>query len=278
MRTRIIIGSIIILALAGVLWLDLHVKGAGSVPVVVLLAGAAVWELFGMLRGAGLASYTLIGVVFGAAMPLYFGLCGWLSWTSPAMFLAPVAALMVAAIGRACSAKGDWGPELSRVAITVFGVLYIALPMALLICIRFLPDGWGLVVVTVATIKVSDIGAYFTGRFLGRHKLAPRVSPNKTIEGSLGGLAASVLLGWLLAGPCGLGGAVLDSALKAVVFALVVGIGSQVGDLTESFVKRAAAAKDSGALLPAFGGVLDVIDSFLVAAPVAYVALAVLQG
>jgi phosphatidate cytidylyltransferase len=278
MRTRIIIGSIMILALAGLFWLDLHVKGAGSVAVVVLLSGAAVYELSAMLRGAGFAPYTLIGVIFGAALPLYFGLCGWLSWTSPALFLAPIAALMVAVIARACWAKGDWGPELNRVMVTTFGVLYVALPMALLICIRFLSGGWGLVVVTVAATKVSDMGAYFTGRFLGRHKLAPRISPNKTIEGSLGGLAASMLLAWLLAGPCGLGGEVLNTALRAIVFGLVVGIGSQIGDLTESFVKRAAATKDSGALLPAFGGVLDVIDSFLVAAPVAYVALAVLQG
>jgi phosphatidate cytidylyltransferase len=113
----------------------------------------------------------------------------------------------------------------------------------------------------VLMVIAADIGAYFAGRSLGRRKLAPRVSPGKTQEGALGGLLMVALVAW--------GGAVYFEfpPLAAVAFGCAVGVFSIIGDLTESMFKRAASLKDSGALLPGHGGLLDRIDSVTAAAP-----------
>ena len=110
-------------------------------------------------------------------------------------------------------------------------------------------------------VFAADIGAYFTGRALGRHKLAPRVSPRKTWEGALGGLAAAALVAWVGAVHFGM------PVATSVAFGCAVGIFSVIGDLTESMFKRAAGLKDSGSVLPGHGGVLDRIDSVTAAAP-----------
>lgn len=107
----------------------------------------------------------------------------------------------------------------------------------------------------------ADIGAFFAGRSVGRHKLAPRVSPGKTWEGALGGLLAVALIAWA-------GAAYLEFSIgSGVAFGCAVGIFSIIGDLTESMFKRAAGLKDSGAMLPGHGGMLDRIDSVTAAAP-----------
>jgi phosphatidate cytidylyltransferase len=107
----------------------------------------------------------------------------------------------------------------------------------------------------------ADIGAFFAGRRFGRRKLAPRVSPAKTWEGAVGGLAAVAMVGWMGALNFGL------PALPCIAFGCAVGIFSIVGDLTESMFKRSAGLKDSGSLLPGHGGILDRIDSVTAAAP-----------
>ena len=132
----------------------------------------------------------------------------------------------------------------------------------------------------VVTAKASDIGAYFTGKTLGRHKLAPAVSPNKTIEGAVGGVVLSALVGWWL-----LGGRTIDVATGATVptGAAAAGIGAaiaivaMVGYLSESLLKRARDVKDSGTLFGPSGGFLDLVDSLLLVGPfaVAYTAVAV---
>jgi phosphatidate cytidylyltransferase len=115
---------------------------------------------------------------------------------------------------------------------------------------------WLLLMVTAA-----DVGAYFAGRNWGRRKLAPRVSPGKTVEGAAGGLAAVALVAWGGAAYFGL------PAAPVVAFGCGIGIFSIIGDLTESMFKRAAGLKDSGTLLPGHGGLLDRIDSVTAAAP-----------
>jgi phosphatidate cytidylyltransferase len=116
-------------------------------------------------------------------------------------------------------------------------------------------------------VFIGDTGAYYLGSYFGQHKLCPAVSPNKTIEGSLGGLAASLGSGALIKHfflpllPWGL----------SLLFFLSISIAGQVGDLFESQIKRVAHIKDSGAILPGHGGVLDRIDALLFAAPVAYI-------
>jgi phosphatidate cytidylyltransferase len=113
----------------------------------------------------------------------------------------------------------------------------------------------------VMLVIAADVGAYFAGRSLGRRKLAPRVSPGKTLEGAVGGLAAVALIAGVGAAHFGL------PPVAVVVFGCAVGVFSIIGDLTESMFKRAAGLKDSGTLLPGHGGLLDRIDSVTAAAP-----------
>jgi phosphatidate cytidylyltransferase len=148
----------------------------------------------------------------------------------------------------------------------LFGVTYVGFLGAYLLLLHQLPEGSHWLLVLTAITAGSDSGAYYCGRRFGKHKLCPLVSPNKTIEGALGGLVA------------GVAGAVLMAVLLKVqvsIFFLVpaavllTGVGI-IGDLTESMIKRATGTKDSGTILRGHGGVLDRIDSLLFAAPVLY--------
>ncbi len=155
---------------------------------------------------------------------------------------------------------------LETVKYQVQGIVYIPLLLLFLVLIRNGTDGMLWLVLLLCVIFAGDTSAYYFGTYLGRHKLAPAVSPGKTIEGAVGGLAANLAVGaafktlflpdlpWVL----------------SIIFFLVVGIAGQVGDLFESELKRASNIKDSGGLLPGHGGFLDRIDALLFAAPVAY--------
>ena len=121
--------------------------------------------------------------------------------------------------------------------------------------------GPGIVLWLLLIVIASDIGAFFAGRAFGKHKLAPRVSPGKTWEGVFGGLAATALVA------CAAASYYRLPFVPCIAFACAVGVFSVVGDLTESMFKRAAGLKDSGALLPGHGGMLDRIDSVTAAAP-----------
>jgi phosphatidate cytidylyltransferase len=156
----------------------------------------------------------------------------------------------------------DWS---ATIALTL---IYLVLPLTLLSQIRE-QHGPGALMTLIAVIIVSDSAQYYTGRAFGKHKLAPVISPKKTVEGAIGGLVigslAAVAFGWLW--PVGLS----DFAMLAAGFAIVVaGI---LGDLFESALKRRAGMKDSGNLIPGHGGILDRIDSWLFAAPVFWLIL-----
>ncbi len=153
-----------------------------------------------------------------------------------------------------------------------FTILYIGVPMAFLVAIRCLGSShWGLaaLISLVAATKAADAGAYFTGRAIGRHKLIPRLSPGKTIEGALGGVAASIgvsfaMFHWLIPA---LTGTPIDYPIWGpIVFGLVCSNCGMFGDLAESLMKRDSGAKDSGNLLPGLGGVWDVTDSLIATA------------
>lgn len=156
----------------------------------------------------------------------------------------------------------------TRLALTVFAVAYLGLLPSFFLKLRWLPEWSGLALTLAVFVpKVGDIGAYFTGRFLGKRQFSPRLSPKKTWEGFFGGLAASVAtaVGLSFAGP------VFRHGLpEAVGFGLAVGLAGVLGDLGESLIKRDRQTKDAAQSIPGFGGLLDVIDSVLFAGPVAY--------
>lgn len=136
------------------------------------------------------------------------------------------------------------------------------------------PNGHRWLLTTIAVVWAADTGAYFSGRKFGKHKLAPRISPNKTIEGLIGGVVAGVLVGvaaafWLAEAPVAQLPSVALVALAAVLF-------SVIGDLFESMLKRHAGVKDSGHLIPGHGGILDRLDGVLAALPVLALGKAVL--
>ncbi|WP_243030722.1 phosphatidate cytidylyltransferase [Thermus altitudinis] len=163
------------------------------------------------------------------------------------------------------------GADLTRFAFTLFAFLYLPWTLGYVPLLRELPDStlglWTLSLPLVASFA-TDIGAYFVGRTLGRQKLAPEISPGKTVEGSLGGIAVSFLALVLYTSlvrevfPFGL--------LELWLFSLLLSLAAQLGDLVESMLKRYCGVKDSGRFLPGHGGLLDRIDSLLFTFPLTY--------
>jgi len=170
-------------------------------------------------------------------------------------------------------------------AASVFAFTYIALPMGMLVQLRQQWAGAFYLLYLLLVVWAGDIFAYFVGKSIGRHLMAPRISPKKTWEGAAASLVASVAVGWLLfhyALP--LSSALLRAGLiekrdgifgleqpatePIVLLTIVINVAAQLGDLVESLIKRGAGVKDSGAILPGHGGMLDRVDALLFAAPV----------
>jgi phosphatidate cytidylyltransferase len=169
------------------------------------------------------------------------------------------------------------GRSVPHVARTVLIAAYLGLLPSFLAQLRWLPGDGSRGTLALSLVifvpKFGDVGAYMTGRYLGRHRMTPVLSPKKTWEGLAGGLAVSIVTAVAInrLGPL----AVLRGGdLAAVGFGLTVGVAGVLGDLAESLIKRDCGHKDASHVVPGFGGVLDVIDSLLFAAPVAYCWLA----
>jgi phosphatidate cytidylyltransferase len=170
-------------------------------------------------------------------------------------------------------------------AASAFAFVYIALPMAMLVQLRQQWAGAFWLVYLLLVVWAGDIFAYFVGRSLGRHLMAPRISPKKTWEGAAASLAASLLVGTLLFSHAlqissfllrirlierrdGLFGLEKPELWPIILLTVALNIAAQLGDLVESLIKRGAGVKDSGTILPGHGGMLDRIDALLFAAPV----------
>jgi phosphatidate cytidylyltransferase len=181
------------------------------------------------------------------------------------------AGLLSAFVAVAAASLGSWrgGPDaLATVAVALFPALYVALPIAAMVGIR-VHGGPPALFLLMLTVMVSDTAQYYSGRALGRRPLAPLVSPKKTIEGAIGGFvfggAVFTIVGaWWMPGT--------PAPFRAVLGVTIVALGI-AGDLFESMLKRSAGVKDSSALIPGHGGVLDRIDALLFAAPVYYIVL-----
>jgi len=152
------------------------------------------------------------------------------------------------------------------VSLVVTAYLYVPFLLAHLVMLRLLPDGSSWLLVIMLIVMTNDTAAYYIGSAIGKHRLYPAVSPKKSVEGALGGLLGS-LGGTLLAKFTFFGSL---SYVDAVLAAVLIGVTGQLGDLFESLLKRSFGVKDSGAILPGHGGVLDRLDSIILAAPVTY--------
>ena len=172
-------------------------------------------------------------------------------------------------------------------AASSFAFAYIAIPMALLVQIRQQPAGAFLVIYTMLVVWAGDIFAYFVGKAVGRNRMSPEISPNKTWEGAIASVVASVVIGtlwfqhavristWLLQAGLierrdGMFGMQQPSIVVIVALSAIVNVAAQLGDLVESLIKRGAGVKDSGSILPGHGGMLDRIDAMLFAVPVVW--------
>lgn len=169
-------------------------------------------------------------------------------------------------------AKGENEGSLAGLSVTVAGIAYIAVLFSFLIPLRM--ESPALAAYLILVTKGGDMGAYLIGSFLGRHPLVPRVSPNKTVEGTLGALVASMGLSLFFAKPL-LGGSfpfnfgIWNGVFYAMI-GFILGVVGMCGDLAESLIKRDCKTKDTRKFIPGMGGILDVLDSLLFTAPLFY--------
>jgi phosphatidate cytidylyltransferase len=231
---------------------------------VALIAAAlalGVHEFFGLLVARGLRPMRRVGFVLAAAFFLDLAFPGGLG-----VPLSPLAALLVLTF--ALSRGADF-ESVSAAAATLLGAVYVGALGGTIGALRLLPPverGPWRILMLLVVIMASDTAAFFVGHAFGRRRLAPAVSPGKSVEGALGGIAGGVL-GAFVVRHLGLPG--MPAVHAAVLGALVAAVGI-VGDLDESLLKRWAGVKDSGTLLPGHGGMLDRLDSLLFGAPVLY--------
>ena len=226
--------------------------------VVLAFAVAGQMELYRMFgaagieadRGAGLALGALVVLAFAADRPVALPLA------------LSLAVIVVVALGlrRDVRSERAW----VGVTLTLLGVCYCAWLLGHAVWLRALPDGRALTLLVLGVTWCGESAAFFAGRRFGRHRLAPGISPGKTVEGGVAQVIASAAAA-LLAAPY-----VSLTRPEAFAAGILLGVVGQVGDLSESFLKRSAGAKDAGDLIPGHGGVLDRLDSLLFNVPALY--------
>jgi len=260
--------------------------------ITVVVALAAVFEYLGIAASYGVEPFRLLTYLYSSALFVVFYyaqefgggavLAGILMLFLFAPFL-----LMIAAM-----AREDLKTALPGAAMSYLALPYIGLPLLLLALMRESVRGWVYVVFTFLAVWVGDTAAMYVGKSMGRHKLAPRISPGKTIEGTVASLVFAIGVCCLFAHYLPEIAAALERAHLlvdvqeslligapaygraplwiAALLAAIINVAAQVGDLLESALKRGAEVKDSGTMLPGHGGILDRIDALLLALPVAF--------
>jgi phosphatidate cytidylyltransferase len=236
--------------------------------LVAAVALAALWEFYRLAEKTGMPVAKTVGMVSGAAVLLWWG-AFWgydlVVSSGPGITVALAGLLLLVLLSSLAPlfARVDLPASLGGASATVFGVLSVALPATAMCYLRVVSPR--AVLLLFLLVWGCDSFAYYAGKTLGRHKLAPRVSPNKTWEGTIGGLIGGILIGaaagtwWVFPE--------LGPLRGALAGALATSAG-QLGDLVESLWKRGAGVKDSGTFLPGHGGFYDRVDSLLFAAPV----------
>ncbi|MGH7295231.1 MAG: phosphatidate cytidylyltransferase [Polyangiaceae bacterium] len=249
-------------------------SAAVGVPAILALVYVAPpWAFYLLVLAAGLVGEQellsmshpgdrlaqAVGVLVAAAASLAV----WFGWGDARVLVTVLVAVPAFAPLFTLARLGNIETAAIRVFALGFGPLAIAVPLSLLALMRkTMGDaGSGFVILSLGLAWFADTGAYFAGRFLGRHKLYEAVSPKKTLEGALGGLAASVV--WAVFGSLVYLRGHLPLA-HALPLGLVGGVLGQAGDLGESLLKRSTGVKDSGAIVPGHGGILDRVDALIV--------------
>lgn len=247
---------------------------AALATLLGICSAISAWELYRMAREGGTMPMSGVGVVIAALIPLVVHAQFLNIITVPPV--APVL-VMLAVVALSIWMRGVDGKPLGAAASTLFGAAYTGGTLSFAYALRYFDysvgdaAGFTTVMVPVVLTWASDTGAYFAGRTLKGPKLIPSVSPGKTVSGAIGGVVLTIIVCYVL----------VQWALKPyahlafrpwgmVVFAVGISVTAQLGDLTESLLKREAGVKDSGTLLPGHGGALDRFDSLFFALPVAY--------
>src|SRR5262245_10994810 len=302
LRWRLLLGTIFIAALIALCWVDHLISPPGLVllPLALALCGLASQEYLSLLAARGSADAArqpggsgsgvpqpIAPVVYAGSLAVVLANAIPVFWPTPADPLGalgwPLAALGLAVLAAFMGEMRRYerpGGVMERLGLSVLGIAYCGLLLAFVVQLRLLgPDSghrgaWGVAAIAslVIVVKMCDIGAYTFGRLLGRHKMTPVLSPGKTWEGAAGGLVLACLGSWLALNwlaPAMSADLSPRPAWSWLGYGAIVGIAGILGDLAESLVKRDVGRKDSSSWMPGFGGVLDLLDSVLFAAPVA---------
>ena len=254
--SRIAIALILLPVVLGVVWL-----GGWWLFGLALVGGLlALHELYAMARSL---RPIVLGGYAGLILTLVGAQLGGTTWVLAGILSTVVAALLVFFVSSARqNAVGGF-------ALTLLGVAWVGGGLSYLMLVRDVPENGRLLIFTVLlTVFADDTAAFFVGRMIGRHRLAPAISPGKSVEGFIGGTIAGVAVTFFA-----LYEQDVVSTGESLILGLVIAVAATLGDLFESAVKRDLGVKDSGTLLGGHGGVLDRVDSLLWAGPAAYVAL-----
>lgn len=281
LRNRLTFGPLMLLGLLGLLWVDwwvgqrFNIRGLGLLVLLWAILPLATRELATLFAAERVKPYRIISTVGSWLLVLH----GFLTPQFEPMHKigASSLAFIIVFVMLSAALRRAWlrrtGDAILHMAGTTLATLYLGgltwFLMALRVKQSQVAGGFRgstmIIVMILLTVKAADIGAFFGGRALGRHKLIRWLSPGKTWEG----LVCGVLVAGIVGAICARWIESLDP-YKGFIFGLVLGAVGQCGDLLESLLKRDAQVKDSGSLIPGFGGLLDVIDSPLLAAPFAY--------
>ncbi len=280
LRWRLLLGTLLIAVLGVLCWLDhqASLPGLWLFPVALVAVVAATGEVLALANATGVKP--LPATVYAGNVLLLTS--SWIpfAWqestdaaagTWPLLVLALCVLLVFA--GEMARFQKPGGGATANVGMALLALVYVGMLVSLLAQLR-IRWGMGALISLLLVVKMGDIGAFTVGRLIGRHKIAPVLSPGKTLEGAVGALAFSCATSWAVfhwlvpwMAPSTAGSTPWWGWLA---FGLLVAIAGMVGDLAESLLKRDAGRKDSSSWMPGFGGVLDILDSILLAAPVAW--------
>ena len=244
--------------------------------VLSVLSALAAWELFRIARETGALPLEPGGIALAALLPVavHGQRLGVYTLT-----LHAIIAMTLVLFASTIWLRGPAGKPLSSVAITILGVTYAGL-FSYVYALRYHDYAVGagagtiLVVLPIVLTWATDVGGYAFGRALGKRKLIPAVSPGKTVEGAVGALGLTIVICLLYVRFLMMPYAQLGLTIQgAVLFAIVISVAAQIGDLAESLLKREAGLKDSSRIIPGHGGILDRFDSLLFVMPIAFLLL-----